>query len=65
MANKEYFNLEMQFTKRTGEMESRIKEYQTRVQAYENIEKELDEVIMQAAEGIETLIGCFELGYLF
>ena len=40
----------MRYTQRCTESESRIREYQTKLDAYENIEKELDEVIMQAAE---------------
>ena len=40
----------MRYTQRCTDSESRIREYQTKLDAYENIEKELDEVIMQAAE---------------
>jgi len=43
--------MEMRFSRKCSDSESKISEYQTRLQAYENIEKELDEVIMQAAEG--------------
>ncbi|XP_067948432.1 progesterone-induced-blocking factor 1-like isoform X2 [Watersipora subatra] len=53
VANKEYYNLEMKCTTISTEYESRSREYQVRLEAYENIEKELDEVIMQAAE-VET-----------
>ena len=42
----------MKYTKMSTEFESKSRDYQTRLEAYENIEKELDEVIMQAAEGL-------------
>ena len=50
----------MRYTQRCTESESRIREYQTKLDAYENIEKELDEVIMQAAESKR----CYKLAEL-
>lgn len=55
VANKEYYSLEIRYTKKCNECESKVREYQTRLEAYESIEKELDEVIMQAAEGNSRL----------
>ena len=37
--------------KKTFELEGRAKELATRLEVYEKLEKELDDVVLQAAEG--------------
>ncbi|KAK3100601.1 hypothetical protein FSP39_022354 [Pinctada imbricata] len=47
---KEYYSYQASMDKRKGELEGQIAEKNTQLQAYEKVEKELDEVVMQAAE---------------
>ena len=48
---KEYYTQQTALEKRIAEMESTLHENQARLQTYEKLEKELDDVVMQAAEG--------------
>lgn len=47
---KEYYSLQGAMDKRILELESEISDKQSKLVAYEKIEKELDDVVMQAAE---------------
>ena len=48
--NKEYYALQNSSEKRLVELESKCKEQSDKLDVYEKLEKELDDVIMQAAE---------------
>ena len=48
--NKEYYTLQNSSEKRLVELESKLKEQSDKLTVYEKLEKELDDVIMQAAE---------------
>ena len=49
---KEYYSIQANMDKKVGELESQIGEKNARLASYEKVEKELDEVVLQAAEGI-------------
>ena len=48
--NKEYYALQNSSEKHLVELESKCKEQSDKLDVYEKLEKELDDVIMQAAE---------------
>ena len=50
MLNKEYFALQNSTEKRLLELETRCREQGEKLETYEKLEKELDDVVMQAAE---------------
>uniref|UniRef100_A0A8D2L8W4 Progesterone immunomodulatory binding factor 1 n=1 Tax=Varanus komodoensis TaxID=61221 RepID=A0A8D2L8W4_VARKO len=47
---KEFYDLQAQSEKRISELQAHNSEYQARLDTYEKLEKELDEIIMQTAE---------------
>lgn len=51
LIQKEYFNLQVQSDRRLNEIDSELNEKRTKLQVYEKVEQELDEVVMQAAQG--------------
>ena len=48
--SKEYYSLQMALSKRVADLEGREKELQSKLNIYEKLEQELDDVVMQAAE---------------
>mgnify|MGYP000090837562 CR=1 FL=1 len=54
--NKEYYALQNSSEKRLVELESKCKEQSDKLDVYEKLEKELDDVIMQAAESKDLCI---------
>ncbi len=55
LIQKEYFNLQVQSDRRLMEIDTELNDKRTKLQVYEKVEQELDEVVMQAAQGIEEL----------
>jgi len=53
---KEYYSQQTGLEKRIAELEAQLAEKEGRLQTYERMEKELDDVVMQAAEGRESRI---------
>ena len=51
MLTKEYYALQTAMEKRVVEMETQLSEKTTKLDTYERLEKEMDDVILQAAEG--------------
>ncbi|CAF5116410.1 unnamed protein product, partial [Rotaria sp. Silwood1] len=51
LIQKEYFNLQVQSDRRLMEIDTELNEKRTKLQVYEKVEQELDEVVMQAAQG--------------
>nr|XP_023667366.1 progesterone-induced-blocking factor 1 isoform X1 [Paramormyrops kingsleyae] len=47
---KEFYHVQMSSEKRITELQAQISEHQARLETYEKLEKELDDVTMQAAE---------------
>uniref|UniRef100_A0ABM5FZK5 Progesterone-induced-blocking factor 1 isoform X2 n=1 Tax=Pogona vitticeps TaxID=103695 RepID=A0ABM5FZK5_9SAUR len=47
---KEFYNLQAMSEKRISELQAQNSDYQARLDTYEKLEKELDEIIMQTAE---------------
>ncbi|XP_042312486.1 progesterone-induced-blocking factor 1 [Sceloporus undulatus] len=47
---KEFYNLQAMSEKQISELQAQNSEYQARLDTYEKLEKELDEIIMQSAE---------------
>uniref|UniRef100_A0A8C5LTV8 Progesterone immunomodulatory binding factor 1 n=1 Tax=Leptobrachium leishanense TaxID=445787 RepID=A0A8C5LTV8_9ANUR len=63
---KDYYSLQASTEKQTGELQAHISEHRTRLETYEKLEKELDDVIMQSAEmenDIEAERVLFSYGY--
>ncbi|CAF3585606.1 unnamed protein product [Rotaria sordida] len=50
LIQKEYFNLQVQSDRRIMEVDTELNEKRTKLQVYEKVEQELDEVVMQAAQ---------------
>ncbi|CAF0964898.1 unnamed protein product [Rotaria sp. Silwood1] len=50
LIQKEYFNLQVQSDRRLMEIDTELNEKRTKLQVYEKVEQELDEVVMQAAQ---------------
>ncbi|CAF0913714.1 unnamed protein product [Didymodactylos carnosus] len=50
LIQKEYFNLQVQSDRRMMEIDTELNEKRTKLQVYEKVEQELDEVVMQAAQ---------------
>ena len=48
---KEYYAQQTGLEKSIAELESKLQDKEGRLQTYEKLEKELDDVVMQAAEG--------------
>ena len=48
---KEYYALQTAMEKRVVEMETQLSEKTAKLDTYERLEKEMDDVILQAAEG--------------
>ena len=48
---KEYYSQQTGLEKRIAELESALQEKEGRLKTYEKLEQELDDVVMQAAEG--------------
>ena len=48
---KEYYGLQTGMEKRVTELETSLTEKTTKLETYEKLEMELDDVVMQAAEG--------------
>ena len=57
--NKEYYALQNSSEKRLVELESKCKEQSDKLDVYEKLEKELDDVIMQAAESKDSNVVIF------
>jgi len=55
LIQKEYFNLQVQSDRRLMEIDTELNDKRTKLQVYEKVEQELDEVVMQAAQGNELL----------
>ena len=51
MLTKEYFTLQTSSEKRITELESGKAEMKSKLETYEKLEQELDNVVMEAAEG--------------
>ena len=51
MLTKEYYALQTAMEKRVVEMETQMAEKTAKLDTYERLEKEMDDVILQAAEG--------------
>ena len=51
MLTKEYYALQTSMEKRVAELETVVTEKSVKLETYEKLEHELDEVIMQAADG--------------
>lgn len=51
MLTKEYYALQTAMEKRVVEMETQLSEKTAKLDTYERLEKEMDDVILQAAEG--------------
>ena len=51
LIQKEYFNLQVQSDRRIMEVDTELNDKRTKLQVYEKVEQELDEVVMQAAQG--------------
>ena len=51
LIQKEYFNLQVQSDRRLMEIDTELNDKRTKLQVYEKVEQELDEVVMQAAQG--------------
>ena len=49
---KQYYGLQMALEKRITELETVVNEKSTKLETYERLEAELDDVVMQAAEGL-------------
>lgn len=58
LIQKEYFNLQVQSDRRLMEIDTELNEKRTKLQVYEKVEQELDEVVMQAAQGNKYTIQC-------
>lgn len=52
MLTKEYYSLQANLEKKTTELESVISEKKAKLDTYERMEKELDDIVMQAAGGV-------------
>ena len=50
MLTKEYYTLQTSLEKRNSELESSFQDMKSKLETYEKLEMELDEVIMQAAD---------------
>ena len=48
---KEFYSIQATLDRRTTELEATINEKNIRLETYEKLEQELDDVVMQAAEG--------------
>jgi hypothetical protein len=55
LIQKEYFNLQVQSDRRLMEIDTELNDKRTKLQVYEKVEQELDEVVMQAAQGNKLL----------
>lgn len=51
MSQKEYHHLELEYAGKVKDAEAKARQLGYQLQAYENIEKELDDIILQAANG--------------
>jgi len=51
LSTKEYYSLQTSMEKRVSELETVVNEKTVKLETYERLEQELDEVIMQAADG--------------
>ena len=51
MLTKEYYGLQRSMEKRVVELESHIADKKAKLDTYEKVEKELDDIVLQAAEG--------------
>ena len=51
MLTKEYYSLQATLDRRCTELEAAISEKNAKLETYEKLEMELDEVVMQAADG--------------
>ena len=61
MLTKEYYSQQTGLEKRIAELEAQLAEKEGRLQTYERMEKELDDVVMQAAEGRKACIAGYKL----
>ena len=62
---KEYYGLQTTSEKKNVDLEAQISELRSKLQTYEKLEKELDDVVMQAAESRYNFVckrrtGCFK-----
>ena len=53
---KEYYAVQTSMEKRVSELEAIVTEKSVKLDTYEKLEHELDEVVMQAAEGKSLLL---------
>ncbi len=56
MLTKEYYTLQTSLERRNTELETVVQEYKAKLETYEKLEMELDEVVMQAADRKYTCI---------
>jgi progesterone-induced-blocking factor 1 len=56
LIQKEYFNLQVQSDRRLMEIDTELNDKRTKLHVYEKVEQELDEVVMQAAQGNQMKI---------
>ena len=54
---KEYYGLQSTSEKKNVDLEAQISELRSKLQLYEKLEKELDDVVMQAAESTYNYVG--------
>ena len=59
MLTKEYYTLQTSLERRNTELETVVQEYKSKLETYEKLEMELDEVVMQAADRKFTIIISF------
>ena len=59
LLTKEYYALQTSMEKRVSELETVVTEKSVKLDTYEKLEHELDQVIMQAAEGELTIYWVF------
>ena len=56
LLTKEYYTLQTSMEKRVTELEATVTEKSAKLETYEKLEHELDEVVMQAADGKLLLV---------
>ncbi len=58
LLTKEYYTLQTSLEKRNSELESSLQDMRHKLETYEKLEMELDDVIMQAADSECRYLGC-------
>lgn len=52
---KEFYNLQNSSEKKICDLESETGDYKSKLEVYRKLEEELDDVVMQAAEGVKSV----------